>query len=365
MSNIKNLSKLLIDYSLKVKPGQLISINGGLESVSLVKELYREIILRGAHPIYNISFEDQSYIFYKNANKEQLEFISPIAQTRALNINGSIYIDSELNTKELTNVDASKIATFKKSNQPLRDIFNEREVKGDYKWVVCPFPSLALAQDAEMSLEEYEEFVFNACGLYEKNPIEHWTITSRNQNTYLKQLEGAKTIRIVHSDDTDLTMNVEGRKFINCDGTCNMPDGEIYTSPIENSVNGKIYFDFPACYNGVEVDGVRLEIKDGIIINATANKNEKFLLDMIAMDEGSKFIGEFAFGLNYGITKHSKNILFDEKIGGTIHLAIGAGYPDAGGVNKSGLHWDIVKQMKNGGKVFKNDILIYENGVFI
>ena len=225
------------------------------------------------------------------------------------------------------------------------------------RWVGFDYPTNALAQEAEMSLEEYEDFVFNAV-------IVDWNKVSKDMDKLKKLYDEKKEVKIV-DDDTDLTLSLAGRKGVKGDGSCNMPDGELFFAPIKESLNGHISFSFPAIYGGREVDGVRLEFKNGVIVKATAKKNEAFLKQMIATDDGSKYIGEFGIGYNYNINKFTRNILFDEKIGGTIHLAIGQAYEECGGGNKSAVHWDIIKDLRKTGKIFIDGKLVLNNGKYI
>ncbi len=238
----------------------------------------------------------------------------------------------------------------------------DREQKGEFRWSLCPYPTAAMAQDAEMSLDEYTEFVFRACRLHEDDPVAAWRAVDEYQQKVTGLLDGTKELRIV-GNKTDITFNVSGRKWINCNGHHNMPDGEVFTSPVEDGVNGTIYFDVPTSYMGVEAGGITLKIEKGKIMEAYAEKGNDFLQSVLETDEGSRFIGEIAFGLNESITKPTKNILFDEKIGRTIHMAVGASYPEAGGKNKSGIHWDMIKAMEDG-KAYLDGRLVFENGRF-
>ena len=215
-----------------------------------------------------------------------------------------------------------------------------------------------------MSFDEYSDFLFKACYLDLDDPVAKLKEMDEKQTAWANYLNNVKKVRIT-GDRTDITFNVEGRKWISCSGLNNYPDGEVFTSPVEDGINGEIYFDFPQLYRGNEAHGVHLWIEGGRIIKAKADKGEDFLNAMLDMDEGSRGIGEIAIGTNDCIQDITGNILFDEKIGGAIHMAAGASYPETGGKNISGLHWDLIKGMKNGGKIFADDVLIYENGKFL
>ena len=360
---LKKWATLLVDYSLGVKKNDVVLIRGTTETVPLVKMCYEEVLKRGAHPIVRLSFEGQSYTFYRLAQEHQLKFISEIDRVTAKTINGLISIIGESNTKELANVDHKKVAIARAAYREILDILDERELKGEFRWVLTAYPTCGLAQDAELSTEEFEEFVYEACGLNHEDPVAYWKQVAERQERIVKMLSRVKELRFV-GKETDITVKVEGRKWINCCGERNMPDGEVFTSPVEDSAEGYIYFDFPAVYSGVEVIGVRLWFEKGKIVKATAEKGEDFLNKMLDTDEGARRLGEVAFGLNEGIKRFTKDILFDEKIGGTIHMAAGASYPETGGKNKSGLHWDFIKSMKDG-EVYADGRLIYKNGNFL
>jgi aminopeptidase len=240
----------------------------------------------------------------------------------------------------------------------------QRAAEGKLDWVICDFPTNALAQEGKMSLYDYEQFLFKSCYLHLDDPVAKWIEIGEQQEKLANYLTNTSKIRI-KGDRTDITFSTAGRKWINCCGHNNFPDGEVFTSPAENSAEGGIYFDFPAIYRGNEAQGIYLELKEGKVILAKAEKGEEFFLNMINQDEGARFVGEIAVGTNEMIQEVTGNILFDEKIGGSIHMALGSSYLETGGKNQSGLHWDLIKNMKDGGKIFADDKLIYENGKFL
>lgn len=360
----EKLAKLVCDYSLKIKEGDIVEIRGESCAEPFIKVLYRYILTKKGYPLVRMSFNEQLYTFYKYADNKILEMLPEILLTTSKTLNALIHIDSEANTKHLSNVDPAKVALHKKTTKVLKDIMFEREAKGEFRWVIAPYPTFAMAQDAEMSLDDYSEFIKMACKLDEEDPVEAWEKVNRYQEQVVDILTGTSELRIV-GKNTELKLKTEGRKWINCSGRHNLPDGEVFTSPIEDSVNGEIYFDIPTSFMGVEVCGVHLTFENGKVIKASAEKGDDFLQKMLDTDEGSRFVGEIAFGLNESISHPSKNILFDEKIGRSIHLAIGSSYPEAGGKNQSGLHWDLIKDMKNGGEVYKDGKLIYRDGKFL
>ncbi len=360
---LERLADLMVTYSIGVEKGDVVMIRGGEESIPLVKACFERVLKAGGHPLVRIGFSGQEYTFYKHATEEQLKFVGEIDLTTARTINGLIAILSSSNTKELTGVDPKKMAIARAAQREIRDILDERELKGEFAWVLAPYPTSAYAQDAELSLEEYQDFLFEACGVVHEDPVEYWKGVSKIQEEICQRLNQVETLHYI-GRDTDLTLSVKGRKWISCDGKRNIPDGEVFTSPVKESVEGSIYFDYPACYSGVEVHGVRLTFENGKIVDARAQKGEDFLNKMLDTDENARFLGEVAFGLNWGIKRFTKNILFDEKIGGTIHMAAGAAYPETGGENPSGLHWDFIKGMEDG-EVYADGKLIYKNGRFV
>ncbi|PLX69027.1 MAG: aminopeptidase [Denitrovibrio sp.] len=362
MSLEKKMAKLICEYSLGLKEGDIFLVRAETVAEPLVKEFVRHSLEMGAHPILRVMISEQQSVFYKYASEKQLEFIAPSVMADAENITAQVFIDSTDNTKQLTNCDKKKISTYAKSMRKVRDILMDREQKGEFRWSLCPYPTQAMAQDAEMSLDEYSEFVYNACKLNAADPVAAWNEVDMYQKQVVDILTGTKEIHIV-GKNTDITFNVTDRKWVNCNGHHNMPDGEVFTSPVEDGVNGQIYFDLPTSYMGVEAGGITLKIENGEIKEASAEKGNDFLQSVLDTDEGSRLIGEIAFGLNENIDKPTKNILFDEKIGRTIHMAVGASYPETGGKNKSGIHWDMIKGMHDG-KVYADGKLIYSDGRF-
>lgn len=366
-------AKVLVDYSTNVQEGDLVQIRGtSVYTKDLVKAVYKRVLERGGHPIVRTSIEDLSDTFIKYASDEQLDFVDPITKLEYETVDKFISIGGPMNTKNMARADMKKLARRSAATKPLSEILLNRSAKGEASWVVADVPTHALAQEAKMSFDEYSEFLFNACYLDLDDPVAKLKEMDEKQTKWANYLNGVKKIRII-GEKTDITFGVEGRKWISCSGLNNYPDGEVFTSPVEDEVNGEIYFDFPQIYRGNEALGVHLWIENGKIVKAKADKGEDFLLAMLDMDEGSRGIGEIAIGTNDRVQDVTGNILFDEKIGGSIHMAVGASYPETGGKNVSGLHWDMIKGMKEYsdgeskkcGKIFADDVLIYENGKFL
>ncbi|TFG45986.1 MAG: aminopeptidase, partial [Dehalococcoidia bacterium] len=270
---------------------------------------------------------------------------------------------AEENTKKLSNVDPERMVISDRARSELMKTMLKRSAASEFKWVVAPFPTNAMAQDAEMSLEEYEDFVYSACMPDLADPISYWEQQSARLQKVVDWLKGRSEVHIT-APETDLKLSIAGRNFVKCDGRFNMPDGEVFTGPVENSATGHVYFSYPAIESGREVTGVRLWFEEGKVVKATAEKNEEFLLKTLETDEGARRLGEFAIGTNEGITKFTGEILFDEKIGGSFHLALGAGYPETGSVNESAIHWDMVCDLRQGGEIRVDGDLLYKDGAF-
>lgn len=361
---IEKYADVLVNYCVNLKKGQLVQIAGSHLATPLIQEVYKKALMIGAHPQTRVILEGLDEIYYKYSSAEQLKYISPLRKYETEKVQAVISIMSPFNTKGLSNVDPKKQAIVQKAGAPLLKRFLDREKKKELSWVGCLYPTQASAQDAGMSLTDYEEFVFGACKLDKKDPVAEWKKVSLYNARLIKYLSTRKSIRIV-APDTDLTYSVAGRKWVNCDGSDNFPDGEVFTGPVENSANGHIRFTFPAEYNGRVVEDVRVEFKDGKAIKTTAAKGEDFLNAMLDTDKGARFIGELAIGTNFEITQFTLNTLFDEKIGGTVHMAFGTAYPETGSKNVSGLHWDMVCDLRMDGQLYGDGELFFKNGKFL
>jgi len=362
-SRIQKLAKTLIHYSLGLKRGQLLKIQGEVVALPLIKAVFEEAVRVGAHPYTAIRVPDNEETLLKYGGDAQLKYISPVTRTEANKMDALIAIWGSENTRYLSGINPRRQALSRKSRGPLIKKLFKRMADKSLIWVGTQFPTLADAQEAGMSLADYEDFVYKAGHVDAGDPVKHWKKVSRAQARLVKILNRFDRLH-VRADGTDLKMRVKGRKWINCAGTENFPDGEIFTSPIEDTVEGHIRFTYPACYMGREVEDVRLEFKKGRVVGHSAAKNADFLKAMLDTDRGARSVGEFAIGTNYDIKRFSKNILFDEKIGGTCHMAVGASILEAGGKNHSALHWDMVCDLKKGGEITADGKVIYRNGKF-
>ena len=360
---IVRLARLIVEYSTEVKAKDEVLITSPIIAKDLAREIYKHCLMAGAYP--SIQFYDEviEEIYYKYAKEDQLKHIPPHIETIMERANVLIRILATSNARRLNRTDPEKIKTHNAARAPLMKKLMEREARGELRWVVLPYPTPSMAQEAGLSTMDFEDFVFRACHVDKEDPVSIWKKIHEQQEKYIKFLSKVDEIHIV-GPETDLTLSVKGRKWINADGKKNMPDGEVFTSPLEDSANGTIKFTFPVLYRGFEMKGVKLKFRDGIIVEASAAEGETFLRKLIETDEGSKRLGEFAFGTNYEINVFTKEILFDEKMGGTIHLAIGRGFPETGGKNFSAIHVDMIKDMKEG-KIYADGELIYAKGKFL
>ena len=360
---ISKLARVLVRYSLALQEGQLFLINADMAAAPLVRELYREALDVGAHPLLRLTFDGIEEIYYKHASERQLAYVSELARQENETVHALLTILGNENTKALSSADPQKIAMRRQAGRDLRTRFFERVDNGEATWAITQFPTQASAQDAELSLAEYEDFVYGAGKVDRDGPVAAWRAVSAEQQRLADILATKRVFRIV-GPDTDLTYDTGGRSWINADGQRNFPDGEVFTSPDETKTEGHIRFSYPAVYAGREVADVRLEFKAGTVVQASAGRGEDLLHKLLDMDEGARRLGEAAFGTNYEIQRFSRNILFDEKIGGTIHLALGESFAQVGGQNHSALHWDMVCDLRQGGAVYADDQLIYQDGKF-
>lgn len=360
---VDKLARILVRYSLKLKKGQLVKIVGEVAGLPLVKAVFREAIEIGAHPYVQIRIPDNEEALMKKGSDQQIQYIPAHSKLEIGKIDAYVGIWGSNNTRYMSGVDPKKQGLQRKAMRPVMEKFHKRHAAGELSWVGTQFPTQADAQEADMSLSDYEDFVYGAGHINSPDPVKHWKKVYKEQQRLCRILDRVDRIH-VRAEGTDLKLRVKGRKWINCAGTENFPDGEIFTGPIENTAEGHIRYSFPAVYMGREVEGVHLEFKNGKVVKETASKNQKFLTAMLNLDKGARFLGEFAIGTNYEIKRFSKNILFDEKIGGTCHLAVGASIPESGGKNKSGLHWDMICDLKKGGEITADGKTIYRNGKF-
>lgn len=360
---LNKYAKLLVNYSLDLKESEHLHISTTTLAEPLLREIYREAIKLGAHVTIDLSFREQTNIFLSNASDVQLEYVNPISKMAMESCDAYLYIRAPFNLKEGGSIDPEKRKKRTEATKLINKIYFDRLADGSLKRSLCQYPTQANAQEAGMSLEDYEFFVFNACKLYEEDPVAAWLAVRNGQQKIVDFLNEKSTIRYVNKH-SDISFSIAGRTWINSDGMNNMPSGEVFSAPVEDSVNGYITFDYPSIYMSQEAHGIRLEVENGKVVKWTADRGQE-LLDQVFAIPGADYFGEVAIGTNYSIQKATKNILFDEKIGGSVHMAVGQSYGQCGGKNKSSVHWDMISDMRKGGKIYADGELIYENGKFL
>jgi len=362
---LSNLARTLVNYSVAVKSGDWVLINTTTAALPLAKEVLKYVLRAGGNPnVYLDTREDEfGAIFISEAGDAQLDWVSPVEKMLYNQADVLISLQGQANTRTMTGIDPQKQRRRQLARSELMHAYLQRSAEGKMRWTLTQFPCYALAQDADMNLNDYEDFVYAATYADQPDPVLAWQKIRSEQQRLVGWLKGKKKV-IVRGPNTDLTLSVDGRNFINCAGDKNMPDGEIFTGPVEDSANGWVHFTYPAIHRGTEVEGVELEFKDGKVVKANAKKNEAYLLAMLDSDPGARFLGEFAIGTNYAIQRFTKSILYDEKIGGSFHMAVGAGYPETGSVNRSSIHWDFICDMRDNSEILVDGELLYQNGQF-
>ncbi|MFQ6102187.1 MAG: aminopeptidase [Anaerolineae bacterium] len=363
-SRIEKLADVLVNYSVAVQPGDKVVVRGSTLSEPLLKAVYANVLQAGGHPLMMVALPGMEELFFRYASDEQLQHVPEPIKLITETYDVSIGIRGAENTKALSSVDPAKMVLRNQAQTELMKTYMQRSASGELRWVSTLFPTNAYAQDAEMNLSEYEDFVYGACLPDMDDPVGYWYRFSAWQRKIVDWLKGKERVRVI-GPETDLRLSIAGRTFINSDGKHNMPSGEVFTGPVEDSVEGHVHFSYPAIRQGREVTGIRLWFEGGRVVKATAKKNEDFLLKTIDTDEGSRYVGEFAIGTNAGITRFTRQILFDEKISGSFHMALGAGYPETGSENESAIHWDMICDLRDGGEIWVDDELLYKNGEFV
>jgi aminopeptidase len=358
---VEKLADILVDYSVGVKKDDLVVIRGAYVAEPLILAIYERCLARGAQPMIRASIPQAQPLFYRMAEEHQLDFIWETDRWLYENMDAQFSIIADTNTRQLSKSDPSKQSRVSKARKPLMDRFLNRAADGDLRWNITLFPTEAHAQEAGMSLVEYEDFYFGACLVDAPDPVAEWRKTAERHARLVDWMQGRNTVHI-EGEGTDLTLEVGGRTFLPADGKENFPDGEIFTGPVEDKTRGHVSFTYPAIYGGSAVEDIRLEFADGKVVDATAGKNEDFLIKTLDTDSGSRTLGELGIGTNYGIEVFTGEILLDEKMGGTVHLALGASYPESGGLNESAVHWDMVCDLRKGGRITVDGDVLMEDG---
>lgn len=365
-SRIQKLATILIDHSAHVQPGDRVAIESNTKAEALVRAAYELTLQRGGHPHILLQLPDQEKILFNNATDAQLDFTPTFQKLVAEQFEVYLRIRAEVDTRALSHVAPVRQARWQKAMAPVRNTMIRRGGEKSLRWVLTQVPTEAYAQEAGMGYTEYEDFLYSACHADENtpDPVAYWRQVQEHQRAVVERIEGHDQIRLT-GPNVDLSLSIKGRKFRNSSGQHNMPDGEIYTGPVEHSVNGWVHYTYPAIYQGRMVEGVRLTFTEGQVSSATAEKDQDFLLEMLATDAGARYVGEFAIGTNFEINRYTRNILFDEKLGGTFHMALGAGYPETGSLNTSAIHWDMICDLRTDSEIWVDGELFYRNGQFV
>ena len=359
---LSRYANLLVNYCLSIQPGERLFVQSTTLAEPLIREVYRACIQAGGYCEVQMNMDGQGEALLELANDEQLAYI-PIAYRQAMEtFEAYLAIKAPFDQRRALKY-PERTQLRQQAMEDLWQTYSRRTAEGSMKRSLCLFPCPSLAETAGMSLEEYSDFVYQGCRLNSPDPIESWLEVGRKQQHIVDYLNNCTHFRY-KNERTDISFTTNGRTWINSDGRTNMPSGEVYTSPEEDSVNGTVYFDYPAIRDGQEVRGVTLWVENGEIQRWSAESGQE-VLDRTFKIEGTRRFGEAAIGTNYEIDRFSKNILFDEKIGGTIHMAIGQSYQQAGGRNQSSVHWDMIADMTRAGEIYADGKIIYRKGQFV
>jgi aminopeptidase len=357
---LEQFAKILVHYSLAVQPGEWVKLGGSVHALPLITEVAREILRAGGYYDLGLESEAVDEVFLAEANHAQLERVSPAERLLIGHMDALVFVNATGNTRALTGANPEKQRLAQKAKSVLHQIRLQRGVR----WVYTEYPCAAYAQDADMSLRAYEDFVFAATCADRPDGVQACRDAYAEDDRRAALFTGHRTLS-VRGPNVDLSLSIAGRTFVSSAGRHNAPDGEIYTGPVEDSVNGWIRFAYPAIYSGREVDGVEMRFEAGRVVQASAAKNNAYLQAILDTDAGARYLGEFAIGTNYQIQRFTRRILYDEKIAGTIHLALGNGYPDTGSRNTSGIHWDFICDMRQDSEIRADGEVIYRNGQFV
>lgn len=355
------LAHLLVDYCVAVRPGDWVMVRADLLGLPLAERVVEQVLAAGGHPTVQLQADTLEEIVLKGASDEQLRRLSPVDELLAERVDARITIRAPGNTRSLSGVDPERQRIQQNAQRPVNQLYAERAAAGAHRWALTLFPCAAYAQEADMSLAEYEDFVYAATYADQPDPAACWRAVHDRQQRLVDWLAGKSQVT-VKGPSVDLALSIAGRTFINSDGKRNMPSGEVFTGPVEDSAQGWVKFTYPALRGGREVDDVEFVFEAGRVVQARAGKNEAYLLSQLDSDAGSRYLGEFAIGTNQQIQRFTKNILFDEKIGGTMHLAIGSGYPETGSRNRSSVHWDFICDLRHDSEIRVDGELFYQNG---
>jgi aminopeptidase len=358
------LARILVWHSTELKPGDLCVIEGESAAESLIQAIYEEVLRAQANPVVMMTPERAQGAFFALANEEQLDYVSPFARQITEEADVRIRVMASVNPRELSEVDPERQVRRQRASAGIMERVMARSAAGELRWVLCQYPTTGYASEAEMSVSAYEDFFYRACLCDREDPLEAWREQSKEVNRLAEWIQGREEVHI-QGKGTDLRLSVTGRHFIASEGKRNMPDGEFFTGPVEDSAEGVISFQLPTNFGGREVSGVQLHFQGGLVVDASAQRGEELLHQMLDSDPGARRLGEVGIGTNFSIRRGTRSILFDEKLGGTVHLALGRSYPETGGVNESSLHWDLICDLRQGGTLTVDGKEMQRDGVFV
>jgi aminopeptidase len=361
---LQKLANVLVDYCCDVKPGMWVGILGDVTTLPALRAVYAEVLKYGGNPTLFMSDEWMTRHFTRQANDDQIAWLDPSMTLYYEQADVYIRVGSSNNTRAMTNIDAKRVQQINAARRHWLDTRLSRAARNEMEWIGTWYPTEASAQEANMSLEEYTDFIFGSMFLDADDPAAEWRKLSAHQQLKVDWLKGKQQVKLT-GPNADIELSIAERTFINSDGHKNMPSGEIFTGPVEESVNGWIRFSYPSIVAGRAVSGIELKFENGKVVEASAESNDDLLQAQLNTDAGARYLGEFAIGTNFGINRFTGNILFDEKIGGTIHMAIGMGYPETGSKNKSAVHWDMICDMRDDSEIVVDGELFYKNGEFV
>jgi aminopeptidase len=343
-ADTERFAALLCDWCLDVQPGDQVLVRSTTLAAPLLRALHASVLERDAWPLLRVELPGVEHDFYALARERHLDSVPSVAEAEARQADAFLTVLAPENTRALADVDPERIARAARARAPLSEL---RIAK---RWCGTLWPTPASAQQAGMGEDAFAAFVRGALFLDREDPAAAWRELGAFQARLIERLSGARELRI-EAEGTDLTLRVDGRTWANSDGRRNMPSGEIFTGPLEDSANGVVRFTLPSSPSGVAVEDVELTFRDGEVVGARAARGDAYLQRTLATDAGARRIGELGIGTNFGIDRPIGAILFDEKIGGTVHLALGRSYPETGGVNESAVHWDLICDLREGGRL--------------